>query len=432
MISVIRDAEADIRNFQGRFPAGGDQPAEGAYSGSTLWKNLIRSDASCIYWKDDQRRFLGVSKGFLEYFGLDSADGIIGKTDDEIGWHIHSDHVKNDELRLLREGTPTKDASARFLVHGVNRCVLYSSAPIYDEYGSVIGLVGSFSDVRRDGLTGLLNARGIAEEVHTYRDEYIRRNVDFMRFHVTIEDFASINQQYGFDHGDRVIAAVGSALRDLCGMQAALGRASGFHFVILRQFTHPEEALRLQAEIKGISSRLKEVDGIPCTLFLSVGMCSYSEVTDTAEQAQQAEIRLLADHNENTSVDTRLSRAGEIFRMYDHLPMAFSVYKVKTDSENNVVDAEFFYVNHTYAQEQGKEPEQLIGRTVLDVFPDLEPEWFAYVRRAALLGEQVVVDDIYFDCMKMRYYMTASQIIRYGYCAITYQALGNIGDRYPS
>ena len=61
-----------------------------------LWSNLTRSTIIRIFWKDSDRRFLGATKGFLDFYGFSSADEIIGKNDEELGWHVHPDLYMND------------------------------------------------------------------------------------------------------------------------------------------------------------------------------------------------------------------------------------------------------------------------------------------------------------------------------------------------
>lgn len=48
-------------------------------------------------------------------------------------------------------------------------------------------------NARKDLLTGRLNSRGITEEVQNYQDEYYLRGTDFVRIHIGINDFDTIN-----------------------------------------------------------------------------------------------------------------------------------------------------------------------------------------------------------------------------------------------
>lgn len=272
---------------------------------------------------------------------------------------------------------------------------------------------------RRDMLTGLLNSRGVSEEAHTFQDEYNLRGIDFVRVHVAIDDFAAVNRQYGFDFGDRVIAALGSALREVFGLSSAVGRYTGHQFVILHQVRSPDEAKVLRSQIKRVASKIQRVDGVPLTLYLSVGYALYSDFKDLEALAQSADIRLLADHDEHSTVENRMARASEIFHLYDDLPITYAVYRVHID-DSGVIDAEVFYVNHKFEERAGVKASKLLGSSTRAFFPTLGEDWYEKAYRAAMLGE-TIVDKMYYAPTGKHYYMTVSQVIRAGYCSFTYQ-----------
>lgn len=127
ILSIQRSAESDFRALREHIiDSPFRQEAASDYPDPLLWQNLIRSAVLRLFWKDDSLRYLGVSRGFLDYFGLETSDGILGRTDEEIGWHIHTDHVKNTELSTLRDARGIRDMPAKFLAQGVNHDVLYN------------------------------------------------------------------------------------------------------------------------------------------------------------------------------------------------------------------------------------------------------------------------------------------------------------------
>lgn len=50
-----------------------------------LFNSIINTSQDCVFWKDKDRRFVGVNKAFLDYYGFDSADVLIGKNDEDMG-----------------------------------------------------------------------------------------------------------------------------------------------------------------------------------------------------------------------------------------------------------------------------------------------------------------------------------------------------------
>jgi PAS domain-containing protein len=68
---------------------------------------LLQSAQTPIFWKDAARRFAGANRAFLDYFGFADEKEILGKTDEEMGWHSNPEPYRADELAVLREGVST-------------------------------------------------------------------------------------------------------------------------------------------------------------------------------------------------------------------------------------------------------------------------------------------------------------------------------------
>ena len=114
-----------------------------------LLNKILNTTSTCIFWKDDQRRFVGVNQAFLDYYGFSSESELIGKTDEDMGWHSDPDPFKNDEWLVLNKGESTVRVHGKCMARGQERDILASKSPIY-ESGRIIGLVGTFEDVTSD------------------------------------------------------------------------------------------------------------------------------------------------------------------------------------------------------------------------------------------------------------------------------------------
>jgi diguanylate cyclase (GGDEF)-like protein len=319
---------------------------------------------------------------------------------------------------------------------GENKEILASKMPLYDDSGEIRGLMGYFIDkelltvndkrgqetTRRDMLTGLLNTRGISEEANIFHDEYYLRGVDFARIHIGVNDFSTINAQHGFDFGDKVLNALGRALKRAFGHTCVVGRYSGHKFVVLHQVESRDEAHELRAKIKTVGESIRQIDGVPLTLYLSVGFTLFSECLDLDEQARLSEVRLHADYDNNISAESRLGHALEIFHLFDDLPLSYSVYHVTYAEHSGLYDAVIFYVNHKYEEYGGQPAKAVLGHSVRELYPFIGEEWFETVKRAAMDGESVEGELVNAPGGK-RFRFTARQIIYPGYCAITYQEL---------
>lgn len=114
-----------------------------------LLDKILETTQIGIFWKDKERRFLGANKAFLEYYGFPSESVIIGKTDEDMGWHEEDGPYKNDELWVLETGHSTHRVRGKCLSHGEMRDIVASKSPLI-ENGEIVGLVGSFEDVTEE------------------------------------------------------------------------------------------------------------------------------------------------------------------------------------------------------------------------------------------------------------------------------------------
>ncbi len=111
-----------------------------------LLEKILSTTQSALFWKDKDRRFLGANKAFLDYYGFPSLESILGKTDEDMGWHEEDEPFRNDELHVLETGECTHHVRGRCMRQGEMREIVASKSPLY-ENGEIIGLVGNFEDV---------------------------------------------------------------------------------------------------------------------------------------------------------------------------------------------------------------------------------------------------------------------------------------------
>jgi PAS domain S-box-containing protein len=107
---------------------------------------ILSTTKTSIFWKDAQRRFLGVNKAFLDYYGFPNESVLLGKTDEDMGWHPNPGPYQNDEEKVLKEGISTYRVPGQCVARGEVRDIVASKAPLIVD-GKIVGLVGSFEDV---------------------------------------------------------------------------------------------------------------------------------------------------------------------------------------------------------------------------------------------------------------------------------------------
>ena len=230
-----------------------------------LFDSIINTSQDCVFWKDKDRRFIGANQAFLDFYGFESEDVLIGKTDEDMGWHSNPEPYKQDEIRVLN-GESTYKVQGKCVIRGEERDIIASKRPLY-ENGEIVGLVGSFVDVtdviRRneaaenlqvytieklrqfnffdriideisleeilDPLTGVLSRTYAMKLVHWL----IAEKQPFTFTMVDLDNFKSINDTFGHSAGDEVLIEVSKDLAKSVDGFGAVGRFGGDELLII-------------------------------------------------------------------------------------------------------------------------------------------------------------------------------------------------------
>ena len=231
-----------------------------------LFDSIINTSQDCVFWKDKNRRFLGVNQAFLDFYGFDSADVLIGKNDEDMGWHSDPEPFKQDELRVL-SGKSTYKVQGKCFIRGEERDIVASKRPLY-ENGEIVGLVGSFVDItdvlrRKNGLdngqivytidklrkftffdriideisldeildplTGILSRAYSVKFVRSLIAE--RKPFTFTMF--DLDNFKFINDSFGHSAGDSVLTTVSKRLAEYVDGSGLMGRFGGDELLMI-------------------------------------------------------------------------------------------------------------------------------------------------------------------------------------------------------
>jgi len=231
-----------------------------------LFDSIINTSQDCVFWKDSERRFLGVNQAFLDYYGFPSADVLIGKTDEDMGWHSDPEPFRQDELRVL-SGRSTHKVQGKCVIRGEERDIIASKRPLYDG-DEIVGLVGSFVDVtdviRRqsgmdssqivytvdrlrkydyfdrimdeigldeilDPLTGVLSRKYAMKFVH----HLIGEHIPFTFTMIDLDNFKYINDSFGHEAGDKVLKQVTEKIAAAAQDTGLVGRFGGDELLLV-------------------------------------------------------------------------------------------------------------------------------------------------------------------------------------------------------
>ncbi|MCR4655219.1 MAG: diguanylate cyclase [Lachnospiraceae bacterium] len=268
------------------------------------------------FWKDDNRRFLGASQSFLDYYGFSSMDMILGRNDEDMGWHIDPDPYRDDEYLVIKEGRAVYDRPGTCIIRGQIHHIQATKVPIIGEDGEIKGLVGFFEDVtdtrnenerlktivNTDPVTGLINRNGFYSSVEAYIEEYNKREVDFVAFYINIDNFKEANEEYNHGFGDRLLKAVAEDMKRVAGSDSVIASFGGDDFVILHQLADPGELTPISKSVWDIHDKLVSaltdihyIDGHSYRPAISIGFASFSETGSVLKLIEIANSNMTAE-----------------------------------------------------------------------------------------------------------------------------------------
>ena len=121
---------------------------EDLFQSRQMLRTVLDTIPTRIFWKDRNSVYLGCNQPFAEDCGYSNPGELIGKTDYETASAALADQYRADDLQVMESGRPKLnyeepqvDAADR------QRWLLTSKAPLYDQEGRVIGILGTYDDI---------------------------------------------------------------------------------------------------------------------------------------------------------------------------------------------------------------------------------------------------------------------------------------------
>ena len=299
-----------------------------------IWAAFLQHTDLKIFWKDKDRRFLGASQAFLDYYGLASIDGVLGKTDEEVGWHIDDHPFQSDEIDVIEKGRVIHGALGQCIIGGMPHNIRASKFPIY-ENGKIIGLVGYFEDMddalqreilKRDlslvdPVTGLMGYRGMIMAGLSYSDNYRLNGEDYTALLIDIPAFDQLHRVLDDSSQARLLKRIATVLTDALPPSGTIAQIGACKFLTLQKGVTDESLHGRIDQITNDLQSIHEVDGFPCTLYPHYASVHGSEaksldalLTILGERLKDAEEQ---EYGPSVYVGDRIAFEREIFDDYD-------------------------------------------------------------------------------------------------------------------
>jgi PAS domain S-box-containing protein len=117
-----------------------------------------------FYWLNTQRVIVGANKALLNSVGV-GPESFIGRTPDEIYPKSFADHIKAKEDLVLTDGITIADEDEAInITSGEARWFTTVRAPLHDEDGTIIGIIGTAIDITAQKEAELLRSEKLEEQ----------------------------------------------------------------------------------------------------------------------------------------------------------------------------------------------------------------------------------------------------------------------------
>ncbi len=299
-----------------------------------FYKSILDNLFDGVYFVDNDKRITYWNNGAQRITGY-SAEDVVGKSCTEnILKHVTLSGIElcTDECPLnktLGDGVEREDEV--FLHHksGLRIPAAVRITPMHNGTGALIGAVEVFSDATEhqrildellalkrqtmlDPLTGLGNRRSAALEFERRIGELRRFGIPFGMLFVDIDHFKRINDTYGHDAGDKVLAQLAKTLKLALREVDTVCRWGGEEFLAIVPKAEGEAfriiAERMRSQVQNTAIELEEG---PLRITVSVGGAS-ARVTDTLEMLSNRADAMMYEAKQSGRNTVRIAANGRV------------------------------------------------------------------------------------------------------------------------
>ncbi len=139
-------------------------------------------------------------------------------------------------------------------------------------------------DRNHDSLTRLINRETLLDQMNRALRHARRRASSHVVLCLDIDQFALVNQVYGRDNGDQVLAEFGKLLAQLHGKKSSSARLEADEFALLLLDRSVEEGMTLAEKIRAdIAAGSAEINGEKVSFTASIGVAPLAEQSESVE-----------------------------------------------------------------------------------------------------------------------------------------------------
>ncbi len=142
---------------------------------ATMFNQMASNIPANIYWKDAQGVYLGCNAALAQILSLKGQDKIVGKTIYDLLPKQDADRVKSIDDEVIKQGEPITHEELGYGVNGIPAVYISNKAPVRNDKGEVIGLLGISLDITKQKQIEqeLRDAKEKAEAADSAKSEFI-------------------------------------------------------------------------------------------------------------------------------------------------------------------------------------------------------------------------------------------------------------------
>ncbi|MCR4591010.1 MAG: EAL domain-containing protein [Lachnospiraceae bacterium] len=363
---------------------------EDLLSDGFLWNSLMEISDVKYFWKDNDRRFLGASKSFLEFYGFDSVHEILGKNDEEMGWHPDDTQYRSDEFEVIEKGAIIHNSPGQIYAKGARVNILATKYPIYKN-GRIEGLIGYFIDTDTvldsgeeldhalfmDMESGLMNSRGFFLVFRSFDDNYRISGEEYGIAMIEVAEYKRIYVESGKEEAENLARKAADTIRGSFSENATVAKTGNCTFMVCdKGVSSADMEERLEKcieEIKGLYTKHG--------LTVSTALVSGGEKNSMQElfllllkrlkEAKEAVQACITD--DEVALDT-----PDVFK---DMPLPFIIVR-PVMTLGGTADVKFIFANNRYCEYSGLSRIDLVGKSYKEFYGGT-PDWLSYAGRAS-------------------------------------------------
>lgn len=308
----------------------------GSGESSTLLQKILDTIPQRVFWKDKELNYLGCNKLFARDVGLNNPSEIVGLSDFDLPRGMQeAEYCRKCDHQIMESGNAQIGIiESQVKADGGSTWLETNKAPLYNDAGEVIGVLGSYIDITRlkqaeetlqctnekleqrveertreieyvanhDKLTGLLNRGHFVQQLNQVIGSSERENIALVL--IDLDNFKSINDTHGHDTGDQVLVRVSKILKSLLGPRDFAGRFGGDEFLVLMRDVKQQSKYTDVCEeiIRRLNSEI-ETQGKQIVVSTSIGVvcCNSHDYQNSESLVNDANLAMYAAKRQGES-----------------------------------------------------------------------------------------------------------------------------------